>query len=157
MEVVFIILGVILLVLGLAGCVLPVIPGPPLSYVALLLIHFTGLAEFSYTQLGVWLLIVAVAQVLDFIVPAFGTKLTGGSANGKKGCMIGAILGLFFMPWGIVLGPFLGAVIGELMVGRSSGAALLSGLGSLVGFLLGTVLKVMVCLYFIYEFTAALV
>ncbi len=155
MEALLITLGIIALLIGLAGCVLPMLPGPPISYIGLLLLHFTDKVEFTTTQLIVWLLIVVVIQVLDYIVPMLGTKYTGGSKWGNTGCIIGTITGLFFLPWGIIVGPFLGAVIGELIGGYSSSQALKSGIGSLLGFLFGTVIKIVVCLYFCVEFIMA--
>ncbi len=142
MDIVLIVLGVIALLIGVAGCVLPVLPGPPFAYLALLLLHFTDRVQFSWMQLLVWLVIVVVVQVLDFIVPMLGTKYFGGSKWGKNGCIIGTVIGVFFMPWGIVIGPFLGALIGELLAGHTSSEAIRSGIGSLIGFLLGTMLKV---------------
>ena len=156
MDVLLIILGIICLLVGLAGCILPMLPGPPLSYAGLLLLHFTERAQFTPTQLFVWLGIVIIIQVLDYFVPLIGAKYSGGTRWGTWGCLVGTIIGLFFMPWGLVIGPFLGAFIGELMGGRDSMQALKSGLGSLAGFLLGTVLKCVVCGYFIWEFATAL-
>ncbi len=156
MDIVLIVLGVIALLIGVAGCVLPVLPGPPFAYLALLLLHFTDRVQFSWMQLLVWLVIGVVVQVLDFIVPMLGTKYFGGSKWGKNGCIIGTVIGVFFMPWGIVIGPFLGALIGELLAGHTSSEAIRSGIGSLIGFLLGTMLKVILCLYFCWEFIVAL-
>ena len=146
-----------LLLTGLAGCVLPVLPGVPLAYGGMLLLHITDRVQFTTTQLLVWLGIVVIIQVLDYFIPLLGTKYTGGTKWGTRGCLVGTIIGLFFMPWGIILGPFIGAVVGELLGGRETAQALKSGLGSVLGFLLGTVLKCVVCGYFIWQFVAALV
>lgn len=157
MDILLIILGALCLLTGLAGCILPMLPGPPLAYAGLLLLHFTDKVQFSLTQLLVWLGIVIVIQVLDYFVPLLGAKYSGSTKWGTRGCLIGTVIGLFFLPWGIILGPFLGAVIGELLGGRETAQALKSGLGSVLGFLLGTVVKCIVCGYFIWQFTAALV
>ena len=149
MDIFLIIVGILCLLTGLAGCILPVLPGVPLAYGGLLLLHLTDRVQFSAAQLLVWLLVVAVIQVLDYFIPLLGTKYTGGTKWGTRGCLAGTIVGLFFMPWGIILGPFLGAVAGELLGGRETAQALKSGLGSVLGFLLGTVLKCAVCAYFI--------
>lgn len=156
MEILLIIAGILCLVIGLAGCFLPMLPGPPVAYVGLLLLHFTDKAQFSTAQLLAWLAIVIVMQVLDYFVPLLGSKYSGSSRWGTRGCLAGTIIGLFFMPWGIILGPFLGAFIGELLGGNETRQALKSGIGSLLGFLLGTVLKCVVVGYFIWEFMAAL-
>ena len=157
MDILLIILSFLCLLIGFAGCILPVLPGAPLSYAGLLLLHFTDRVQFSTSQLLVWLVVVIVVQVLDYVVPLLGARYSGGSRWGTRGCLVGTIVGLFFMPWGIVLGPFLGAVAGELLGGRRTSEALRSGLGSLAGFLLGTVLKCAVCGYFIWVFVTALV
>ncbi|MCD8182912.1 MAG: DUF456 domain-containing protein [Bacteroides sp.] len=156
LDILLIIFGSFCMIAGLVGCFLPMIPGPPVAYAGLLLLHFTDKVQYSTTQLLVWLLVVVIVQVLDYFVPMLGSKYSGGSRWGTRGCLVGTVVGLFFMPWGIILGPFLGAVIGELLGGRKTGQALKSGLGSLLGFLLGTVLKCAVCGYFIYQFAAAL-
>ena len=146
-DILLIILGFICLFIGLAGCILPALPGPPLAYGGMLLL----------TELVVWLALVVVVQVLDYFVPLLGAKYSGGSRWGERGCLAGTIAGLFFMPWGIILGPFLGAVIGELIGGRETKDALRSGFGSLLGFLLGTFVKCALCGYFIWKFVGALV
>lgn len=156
MDIVLIILGVICLLLGLIGCILPMLPGPPVVYAGLLLLHITDRVDFAPSQLMVWLLVVILVQVMDYFVPMLGSKYSGGSRWGTRGCLLGTIIGLFFMPWGIIAGPFLGAMIGELMGGRDSMDALKSGLGSLLGFLFGTMLKCVVCGYFCWKFIAAL-
>ncbi|WP_308757477.1 DUF456 domain-containing protein [uncultured Bacteroides sp.] len=156
-DILLIILGALCLITGLAGCFLPAIPGPPVAYAGLLLLHFTGQAQFSTTQLLLWLLAVVIVQVLDYFVPMLGSKYSGGTRWGTRGCLAGTVIGLFFMPWGIILGPFLGAFAGELLGGREAAQALKSGLGSLLGFLFGTVLKCMLCGYFIWEFATALI
>ena len=156
-DVLIYVFSFLLLVGGIAGCVLPVLPGLPLSYAGLLLLHFTDRVVFSTTQLVSWLIIVIVLQVVDYVTPLLGSKYSGGTDFGNRGCMAGTILGLFFMPWGIILGPFLGAVAGEMLGGRDLPHAIKAGIGSLVGFLLGTLLKVVVCFYFLVQGIAVLV
>lgn len=151
MDVLIYILSFLLLLGGIAGCVLPVLPGAPLGYAGLLLLHFTGKADFSTTQLVVWLVIVVILQIVDFITPLLGSKYSGGTDFGNRGCMAGTLLGLFFMPWGIILGPFIGAVAGEMLGGSDFPHAIRAGIGSLIGFLFGTLLKVIVCFYFLVQ------
>lgn len=157
MDILLIILGAICMIIGLAGCILPMIPGPPVAYAGLLLLHFTEKTQFTTAQLLTWLFIIILLQVLDYFIPMLGSKYSGGSRWGTRGCLIGTVAGLFFMPWGIILGPFLGAFLGELLGGRKTGQALKSGLGSLFGFLFGTVLKCIVCGYFIWQFVGTLI
>ncbi len=155
-DILLIVFGIICLLVGLAGCILPALPGPPLAYIGMLLLHFTDRAQFSTIELVVWLVLVILIQVLDYFVPLLGAKYSGGTRWGTRGCLTGTLVGLFFMPWGIILGPFLGAFAGELLGGRETKDALRSGLGSLIGFLLGTALKCALCGYFIWKFTIAL-
>lgn len=156
MDVVIIVISFILLIGGIAGCVLPVLPGAPLAYAGILLLHFTGEVTFTTGQLITWLLLVVILQVLDYVTPILGSKYGGGTSYGNRGCLAGTIVGLFFMPWGIIAGPFVGAVVGELLGGSDMQRALRSGIGSLIGFVLGTLLKIFVCLYFLYQCIVAL-
>ena len=152
LDIILIILGVLCLITGLMGCILPFLPGPPVAYLGLVLLHFTDKVQYTTTQLIVWLLIVLVVQVLDYFTPMLGSKYSGGSRWGNWGCIIGTLIGLLFLPWGVIFGPFLGAVIGELLGNKEFSQALRSGVGSLIGFLLGTFLKFVVCGYFYYQF-----
>ena len=152
LDIILIILGVLCLITGLMGCTLPFLPGPPVAYLGLVLLHFTDKVQYTTTQLIVWLLIVLVVQVLDYFTPMLGSKYSGGSRWGNWGCIIGTLIGLLFLPWGVIFGPFLGALIGELLGNKEFSQALRSGVGSLIGFLLGTFLKFVVCGYFCYQF-----
>lgn len=152
LDVILIIISTLCMIAGLAGCVLPFLPGPPIAYLGLVFLHFTDKVHYTPTQLIIWLLIVAVVQVLDYFTPMLGSKYSGGSKWGNWGCIIGTLVGLLFLPWGVILGPFLGAVIGELLGNKEFSQALKSGVGSLIGFILGTLLKFVVCGYFCYQF-----
>ena len=98
LDVFLILMGILCLITGLAGCFLPVIPGPPVAYAGLLLLHFTDKVQYSATQLLLWLLIVVIVQVLDYFVPMLGSKYSGGTRWGTRGCLAGTLIGLFFMP-----------------------------------------------------------
>lgn len=156
MDIILIILSGVCLLLGLCGCILPALPGPPISYLGMILLHSTDKVQFTTTQLIVWLLVVIVIQLLDNFIPMLGTKYSRGSKWGTWGAFIGSIVGLFFLPWGLLAGPFLGAVIGELLGNHSLQQAFKSGFGSLIGFLFGTFLKLVVCTYFIVQFITSL-
>ena len=157
MEILLFILSFLCIVIGIAGCFVPILPGASLSYTGLLLLHFTEKVHFSYFQLVVWLLLVVVLQILDYVTPMLGSRYGGGTTYGKRGCLAGTIVGMFFMPWGIIVGPFLGAVAGELLGGSDMQRAVRSGIGSLVGFVLGTLIKVLVCVYFLVQAILVLV
>lgn len=157
MDLFLIISGVVCLLIGVIGCLLPVLPGPPIAYIALLLLHFTSKVEFTISQLLIWLLVVIVVQLLDYFIPLLGAKKLGGTKWGIWGCFFGTLLGIFlFPPWGIIIGPFSGAVLGELLAGKQAGQALRAGLGAFLGFMLGIIAKFTVCGWFIYCFISAL-
>ncbi len=142
MDYLLITLGIIFLLFGIAGAIIPVLPGPPMSYIGLLFLHFTGKYNFESNFLWLWAGITAAVYMADYVIPAWGTKTFGGSKRGVIGSIAGLILGLiFFPPFGIIIGPFVGAVAGELLAGKDSQAAIKSGFGSFIGFLAGTILK----------------
>lgn len=135
-------LGIILVIGGLLGSILPFLPGPPLSYGGLLLLHFTEDHQFTSRFLIIWGIVTAVTYLIDYFIPIWGTKRFGGSKQGIWGSIIGLIAGIFFFPpFGIIIGPFAGAVIGELVTGKTHSAAFRSGFGSFIGFLLGTLIQ----------------
>lgn len=138
-DVIAIIVGII----GIIGCFLPVIPGPPLSWAALLLLYFNKGSEMSLTFLLFWLVIAIVVTILDYLVPSYFTKKTGGSRAAARGTLVGLILGiLFFPPWGMIIGAFLGALLAEMFInGSEMKKSLKPALGSFLGFLFGTGLK----------------
>lgn len=170
MDVILIILGAICLLLGLIGCVAPVLPGVPLSYLGLLLLHWTDRAQFSWQFLTIWAVIVVVIQILDYFIPAWGTKKFGGSKYGVWGSTIGLFVGLFMGPWGIIVGPFVGAVLGELLYfnrhpqdrieqakNTNFNRALRAGFGSFIGLLTGTILKLICCGMMVFYFVKELI
>ncbi|MGW8315625.1 MAG: DUF456 domain-containing protein [Bacteroidales bacterium] len=149
MDVTLAILGALLVLIGFAGSILPVIPGPPISWVGFLLLRWTDYihrgAEGYMNTLWILLFFVILVTILDYAVPVIGTKKYGGSKRGVWGATIGVVAGLFFGPPGIIIGPFLGAYIGEISGGKKDQAALRAAWGSFVGFLMGVGMKLMVC------------
>lgn len=152
MDVVLIILGGVLMILGLAGSFLPVLPGPLTSWFGLLALHYTSKGEQSWTFLGWTLAIALFIMALDYIIPILGTKFLGGTKAGVIGSTIGFIVGLFFLPIGIILGPFIGAYVGELSKSPNQKSALKAAFGSLLGFLSGVVLKFVVSVVYLVFF-----
>lgn len=137
---------------GLVGCILPALPGLPVAYAGILALHFTERVQFTTGELVFLTAIMLVAQVLDYFLPAWLTKKVGGSKLGTIGSIVGLIVGLFFPPFGLIIGPFLGAIAGELLNGEGTKTALKSGMGSFVGFILTTGLKIGVCGLYIWYF-----
>ncbi|MEP2773456.1 MAG: DUF456 domain-containing protein [Fulvivirga sp.] len=157
MDIIWIILGSLCMLVGLIGCLLPVLPGPPISYLGLLLLQLTEDTPFSTQFMIIWLGITVVVVVLDYLIPAFGTKKYGGSRWGVAGTVIGLIVGIFiFPPFGIIIGPIAGALIGEALSGKTSEQAMRAAFGSFIGFLFGTMIKLMASSVMIYYFIAAL-
>lgn len=157
MDIVLIIVAGILVLAGFVGCIIPAIPGVPLSYTGILLLHFTSRIQFSTEFLLLWAAIVIAVQIADYYIPIWGTKRFGGGKAGSIGSALGVLGGLFFAPWGIIIGPFIGAIIGELLSGRTALEAIKAGFGSFIGFLLGTIGKLIVSGFLIYYYIEALV
>lgn len=156
MDILLIIIGSLLIIAGIIGSFLPVIPGPPFSYVALLLLQLTSFTPFSGSFLLSWAIIVAIAMLLENLLPAVGSERMGGSKYGIWGCIIGGVAGLFiFPPFGIIIGPMAGAFLGELLSGQTSDRALRAAFGSFIGFFVGTVVKVVVSLVIAFYFFRA--
>ncbi len=152
-EFLLIVLAALLLLIGLIGCILPVIPGPPISFVGLLVLEATEKVDFTNNFLLLMFVVATVVTVLDYIIPVWGTKKFGGTRAGVIGSTLGLIIGLiFFPPLGIIIGPFAGAVIGEMIQKDDFNNALKSGIGSFIGFLLGTGIKLIVSSTMIYYF-----
>ena len=134
------------------GSVAPLLPGPPLSYAGFLIVQLRSDPPFSLKFMLIWAVIVVVVSVLEYVIPVYGTKKFGGSKYGLWGCSIGLVAGVFFGPWGIFLGPFLGAFVGELIANNQSDQALKAALGSFIGFLFSTLLKLVVCVVMAWYF-----
>jgi uncharacterized protein YqgC (DUF456 family) len=158
MDMVMIILAGILIVMGIVGCFLPVLPGPPLGFIGILLLHFSSMGHFTTTLLVILGLVVLLVSLLDYLVPILGAKQFGGSKMGVIGCIVGLIAGIFiFPPIGIIAGPFLGAIVGELLNGDDLKKAIKAGFGSFLGYILGTGVKLAVCLVMAYFYVERLV
>jgi uncharacterized protein YqgC (DUF456 family) len=150
MEYFLLILGLILMLVGIIGSILPALPGPPVSWVGILLLYFCQGIETNYWLLGITLIIAVVIGILDYIIPAKGTKYFGGSKYGIWGTNIGLVIGIFApIPFGFLIGPFVGALVGELIYNsQEKGRAFKAATGSFIGFLAGTFMKVLVSLLF---------
>lgn len=151
MSVLFLILAFSLFFLGVLGSIVPALPGPPLSYLGVLIIHFFTPTQFTNSFLFTWALVVAVVFVLDYTLQAWGVKKFGGGRKATIGTFVGLFLGLFFPPIGLLIGPFAGAFIGALSeVKGDNTRAFKVAIGSFIGFVSGTVLKVGVSTVLVY-------
>lgn len=148
MDAVLFVLAGILLLAGIIGCFVPFLPGPPLCYVALLMVHMTGQVQFSSNFLLIWAVVVIVTVLLEYLMPIWGTKKFGGTSAGRWGAAIGLAFGIILIPpLGALGGILLGAFIGELTQNTGQpGVAIKAAFGAVVGFLLSVFLQITVCL-----------
>lgn len=151
MDILLLILGFACIITGLIGSFLPVLPGPSVSWVGLALLYFTKAVPANYWVLGIALLITVVISVLDYVIPAKGTKRFGGSSYGIWGTNIGLVIGILApVPFGFLMGPFLGALIGELIYDfKDHNRALKAAAGSFVGFLASSFMKFVICMMYL--------
>ena len=150
MSTVIIILAVLAGIIGIAGSVLPGLPGPPFSWLGLLILYIWGNGtnaageSMSLTFLLAWLAVTVVVCVIDYVVPAWFTRVTGGSRAAGRGAIVGLVAGMLMPPVGIILGTLLGAFMAEFLVSRKDGwQSAKSAIGALLGFLSGTGIKLM--------------
>ncbi len=151
MDIFLAITGFIVVLLGIVGSFLPVLPGPLTGWIGLLLLHLTKVVPINRYFLGVTLGVALFVWVLDYFIPAIGTKKFGGTKYGAIGSTVGLIIGLIFMgPFGIVIGPFVGAFIGEIINdAKDINKALKAAIGSFMGFLTSSFLKFTVSVIFV--------
>lgn len=145
MDIVLLILAFVCMVVGIVGCIVPGLPGTPIAYAGLWIAQATDRVDFSWQTLLIWVVVVIVVSVLDYVVPAWGTKRYGGTKFGVWGSTLGVFVGLFFGAVGVIVGPLIGAVLGELVGGKGAADALRAGWGSFVGILFGTIIKLICC------------
>jgi len=157
MDYFLLIIAILFMLTGIVGCLVPVLPGPPLSYLGLVIVHFTRFADVSQKLFIILGIIAVVVTILDYIVPIWGTRHFGGSKYGARGATVGLIIGLFLGPAGIIIGPFLGAFVGELIFKDDVKYALKAGFGSLLGFMTGVGLKLAASLLMTFYFVKVLI
>ena len=148
MSTVIIILAVLAGVIGIAGSILPGLPGPPVSWAGLLILYLwghgtNGAGEPMTTSfLLIWLAVTILVCIIDYVVPAYFTRVRGGSKAAGRGAIIGLIVGMLVPPVGIILGTLAGAFLAEFLVSRKDGwQSTKSAVGALLGFLFGTGIK----------------
>ena len=148
MEVVFAIICAVLILIGLVGVIMPYLPGVPVAWLGLFIYAIgTDWERLSVTTVVVFGAITVLALLVDFIAPLLGAKKYKASKWGIIGASIGLFLGIIiFQIWGIILGPLLGALIGELIAGKSTDIAFKSALGTFIGFIFGTLMKLVLVL-----------
>jgi len=151
MDIVLLILGLVFVLVGILGSFLPVLPGPPLSWLGLLMLYLTKSVPDNWWVLGITLFLTLLVTGLDYVVPAMGTKRFGGTKAGMWGTVIGLLVAIFvpiFGPFGIIIWPFIGALVGELLNKANQKTALKAAFGSFLGFLTGTFMKLVLTVGF---------
>lgn len=153
MDILLLVIAFLFLVIGIIGCIVPGLPGTPIAYAGLWIAQATDRVDFSWQFLLIWGIVTLVVSVLDYAVPAWGTKQFGGTKYGVWGSTLGVFVGLLFGAVGVILGPLVGAILFELLAIALHGqinreniaAAFRAGWGSFIGILVGTVLKLICC------------
>ncbi len=145
LDVLLISLGFLLILIGIIGAFIPVLPGPPLSYAGMIIIHLSDKVSFHPNTLIYLGIIALIITLVDYILPIIGTRTSGGSRHGVVGASIGLLIGIiFFPPFGIVIGPLLGAFLAEIINKQPSDVAIRSAIGSFLGLMFGVVLKLII-------------
>ena len=152
MDTLLSILAIAFGVVGCIGCIVPILPGVMLAYVGYLCLYFCSYSDISVAWLVVFGVVTVAVSILDYLLPSYMTKKFGGSKAGERGAMAGVIGGFLLGPVGIVVGPFVGAVVAELINdGSDRQRAFKSGLGSFLSFFVGTGIKLVVAMWLTIE------
>jgi len=144
-TIVLIVCGFICVLLGMAGSVLPVLPGPPISMAGLVMLHFAG-PTFSLGWFG-WtlaILLTVIGIVVDYVIPSATVKMFGGTKMGATGAGIGQIIGLYWGLWGSIIGSFVGTFAGESARNQGWKQSLKSSVGSTIGFVVSALIKLFI-------------
>ncbi|MGE5481277.1 MAG: DUF456 domain-containing protein [Chloroflexota bacterium] len=158
MDLILIILALLFLILGIVGCFMPAIPGPPLSFIGLLVGYFISDYPLSASQLWIFGILTVVVAALDYIIPIIGAKFTGSTKRGQIGSIIGLFLGLFiYPPFGALILTFTGAALGELSSGKNASAAFKAAAGSALGMMAGVMIKVALCVAMLIVFVLSVI
>tara|TARA_R100001369_G_scaffold92902_1_gene141213 strand:+ start:32228 stop:32728 length:501 start_codon:yes stop_codon:yes gene_type:complete len=153
MDLILILIGALLMIVGLLGSFLPVLPGVPVSWLGLLVLHLAPSIPMNYWLLGITLVIAVSIYSLNLMIPAMGTKRFGGSRAGMIGATIGLVVGLIApIPFGVLIGPFVGAFVGEIVNKSSSRSALKAAFGSFLGFLASSFMEFVIAFAFLLLF-----
>ncbi|UYW01314.1 DUF456 domain-containing protein [Flavobacterium agricola] len=156
MDYILLTISLVLMLAGIAGSLLPALPGPPLSWLGILVFYSIPEVPFNYYVVFISLFLTLVITVLDYTIPAQGTKRFGGSKHGIWGTNIGLVVGIFApIPFGFIIGPFVGALLGELLFDKKGIThSLKAASGSFLGFLASTFMKFVFTMcflgYFVY-------
>ncbi len=148
MDILLAIFALLFVVIGMIGCIVPILPGVVLAYAGLLCCYFCSFSAISTTAVFVWLAVTVFVSIADYFLPAYMSKIAGGTKAGVRGATAGMLIGLLLGSIvGAIIGPFIGAVVGELLHdSKDASKALKVGFGSFLSFLVGTGLKLAACI-----------
>ncbi len=150
MDIFLVSLGALLVIIGIVGSILPIIPGPPIAFVGMLTAHFFSEQSFSIEMLLLFGGLALASSIIDNVLPIYATKKFNGSKKGVWGSTVGLVIGLFFPPIGILIGPILGAYLGEIIDGKSTNDAIRPAIGSFIGFISSIFLRLSLSLVIAY-------
>jgi len=151
LDLILLVLGLILCLIGILGSFLPIIPGPVSSWLGILLLYSTSVVEFNLNFILITFTVAISVSFLDYIIPILGVKKLGGTRSGQIGTIIGLILCLILLgPIGIIIGPFLGALLGEMSTNKSFQDSLKPAFGSFIGVIAGSIIKFLISLSFLF-------
>ena len=151
MDLLLLIVGLLLCLIGIVGSFLPIIPGPVTSWLGILLLNLTSAVEFNLNFVLITFTVAVSVGILDYVIPILGVKKLGGSRSGQIGTTVGLIVALVILgPIGIIIGPFMGALLGEMSTNKSFQNSLKPAFGSFIGVIVGSVIKFLISLSFLF-------
>ena len=151
MDIILLIIGLLLCLIGIVGSFLPIIPGPVTSWLGILLLNLTSVVEFNLNFVLITLTVAISVGILDYLIPVLGVKKLGGTRSGQIGTTLGLIIALIILgPIGIIIGPFGGALLGEMSTKKSFQDSVKPAFGAFVGVVSGSVIKFLISLSFLF-------
>ena len=151
MDLFLLVLGLILCLIGIIGSFLPIIPGPVTSWLGILLLNLTSVVEFNLNFVLITLTVAISVGILDYLIPVLGVKKLGGTRSGQIGTTLGLIIALIILgPIGIIIGPFAGALLGEISTKKSFQDSIKPAFGAFIGVIAGSVIKFLISLSFLF-------
>ncbi len=152
-EILWISIGAIFVIMGLIGCIVPIIPGPPLSFIGLLMLQLKEHSPFTLSFMIILGTIVLAITIIDYVMPFWSAKYFSSSKLAIRLSMLGLLFGMFiFPPWGFIIGSILGAIIGELVIGKKEIQIFKSSFATVLGFVVSTIIKVLLSGYMFWLF-----
>ena len=151
MDIILLIIGLLLCLIGIVGSSLPIIPGPVTSWLGILLLNLTSVVDFNLNFVLITLTVAISVGILDYLIPVLGVKKLGGTRSGQIGTTLGLIIALIILgPIGIIIGPFGGALLGEMSTKKSFQDSVKPAFGAFVGVVAGSVIKFLISLSFLF-------